>query len=171
MEDFNQIAIKDTKSFTDIVCMNISEKEAYDTLDLVKSALNTDGNILAISEYSTSPLNSIWLELRKTFRSDDTEKTVINTPLSYSVETANLFNINMVSVRNGNMFYISLDDIDALTSIDVEEQVVDEEDDWQKMLEEKIANEQAAEEEIVEEEDDWQKMLEEKRKNWKSWSE
>ena len=146
MEDFNQIAIKDTKDFTDIICNTITEKEAYDTLDLVKTSLNTDGNILAISEYSKPPLNNIWLELRKTFRNDDTEKTVIDTPLSFNVETANLFNIKMVSIRNGNMFYISLDDLDTLNSISVEEQVVDEEDDWQK-------------------------ILEEKRKNWKSWSE
>jgi hypothetical protein len=121
MEDFNQIAIKDTKDFTDIICNTISEKEAYNTLDLVKSSLNSDGNILAISEYSKPPLNKIYYELIKLYRDDDTEKNVIDTPLSFNVETANLFDMDMVTVRYGSIFYISLDDLDKITSMFISE--------------------------------------------------
>jgi len=128
MDEIKKIAIRDTKDFVDIICKGMSENDANETLDLVKSALNTDGNILGISKYNEGELyidgynnvirlNTLYPELKKVFMSDDTEKTLIDTSLSFKIETANVLNMNMVSIENGNVLFVSLDDFNKLKSM------------------------------------------------------
>lgn len=130
MDEIKKIAIRDTKDFVDIICKGMSENDANETLDSVKSALNTDGNILGISKYNEGELyndcyghvirlNTLYPELKKAFMSDDTEKTLMDTSSSFKIETANVLNMNMVSIENGNILFVSLDDFNKLKSMDV----------------------------------------------------
>lgn len=130
MDEIKKIAVRDTKDFVDVICKGMSENDANETLGLVKSALNTDGNILGISQYNEAEiyrdgfaikLNTLYPELKKAFMSNDTEKTLIDTSLSFKIESANVLNMNMVSIENGNILFVSLDDLNLLKSMYVTE--------------------------------------------------